>query len=231
MTIDDLLTALRSLPYRALIPNEAQEAVMRYSDGPLWVIAGPGTGKTEAVTLRCLRLLCVDRVPPEAIVFTTFTRKAARQLEHRLHLALAALAELFPDVRQIDVSRMRLGTLHSICWDLLTETPGSPFRHLRLLDELERAFFVRTQSRICRYYSEIDSQPLRQLLAWAANPDSPIPSQSLPSPSERGRIFIELCQRLVEDQVDRQRFAQQGQHLALLNELVTEYEHDNEILA
>src|SRR5260221_10112992 len=109
MTIDELLVALQSLPHRAIAPNDAQLAVMRYNDGPLWVIAGPGTGKTEAVTLRCLRLLCVDWVPPECIVYTTFTRKAARQLEHRLHLALAALGELFPDVRRIDASRMRLG--------------------------------------------------------------------------------------------------------------------------
>ena len=224
VTIDELLAALRSLPQRALNPNDAQLAVMRYNDGPLWVIAGPGTGKTEAIILRCLRLLCVDHVPPESIVFTTFTRKAARQLEQRLHLTLATLGDIIPDVRRIDVSRMRLGTLHSICWDLLTETPSSRFRHLQLLDELERAFFVRTQSRICQYYGDIDSEPLRQLLAWAENPDKPLVRGNLPAPSKRGRVFIKLCQRLIEDQVDREHLAQLGPHLALLDELITEYQ-------
>ena len=218
MTLDELLAALRSLPHRAVTPNDAQLAVMCYDGGPLWVVAGPGTGKTEAINLRCLRLLCVDGIPPECIVFTTYTRKAARQLENRLHFTLAALGERFPDIRQIDASRMRLGTLHSICWDLLTETPASPFRHLRRLDELERAFFVRTQSRICRY---IDAPELLHMLAWARNPDQPATSQALPSPSERGRIFVELCQRLVEDQVDRDRLAQHVPSAAPLIELLT----------
>ena len=125
MTIEELLAALQSLPHRALTPNDAQLAVMLYNAGPLCVIAGPGTGKTQSITLRCLRLLCVDQVPPECIVFTTYTRKASRELEQRLHLALAALGEVFPAVRRIDASRMRSGTLHSICWDLL-QTPAVP---------------------------------------------------------------------------------------------------------
>jgi DNA helicase-2/ATP-dependent DNA helicase PcrA len=221
MTIHDLLAALHSLPHRAITPNVEQLAVMRYNAGPLHVIAGPGTGKTEALILRCLRLLCVDRVPPESIVLTTYTRKAARQLEQRLHLMLAALGEIFPGVREIDVSRMRIGTLHSICWDLLTETPASPFRHLQRLDELERAFFVRTHSTICR---RIDSPALLQLLSWAQNPDQPAASQGLPSSAERGRLFIELCQRLVEDQVDRESFAQAVPSAAPIIELIAEYE-------
>jgi DNA helicase II / ATP-dependent DNA helicase PcrA len=46
----------------------------------------------------------------------------------------------------------------------------------------------------------------------------------LPSASKRGKTFIGLCQRLVEDQVDRKRLAQEGPHLALLEELIAEYE-------
>lgn len=224
MTLEELLGALHSAAHRAVTPNDAQLAVMRYNDGPLGVIAGPGTGKTEAVTLRCLRLLCVDNVAPERIIFTTYTRKAARQLEQRLHLALATLSEQYPDIRRIDASRMRLGTLHSICWDLLVETPASRFRHLQRLDELERTFFVRTQSRLCHYIDAIKSPELLQLLAWAKNPDHPDPDNAMPSPSQRGRIFIELCQRLIEDQVDQERFAQMVPSAAPLIDLIAEYE-------
>ena len=54
-------------------------------------MAGPGSGKTEVLTLFVLRLLYVDgdpvqpeRVPPESIFVTTFTEKAARNLEDRI---------------------------------------------------------------------------------------------------------------------------------------------------
>lgn len=163
MTGEELLDVLRGLPQRPIIPNQAQMAVMEYNEGPLWVIAGPGTGKTLSLVLRCARLLCVDRIPPEAIFLTTFTRKAARQLEHRLHELLGQLAQVVPEVGQIDLSRLRLGTLHRLCWDLLTETPASSFRRLKLLDELDRVFFVRTYSRICS--NQPDIEPLFALAA------------------------------------------------------------------
>ena len=91
MTNDELLDALAGLPHGGIIPNAEQRAVMEHTGGPLWVIAGPGTGKTQGLVLRTLRLLCVDSVAPEAIVLTTFTRKAAEQLEHRLHEILRRL--------------------------------------------------------------------------------------------------------------------------------------------
>src|SRR5260221_81149 len=138
MTVDELLDALESHTNRT--PNREQRDVMEYNEGPLWVIAGPGTGKTYALILRCLRLLCVDRIRPENIVLTTFTHQAADELKQRLLTSLLQLSTTFPETSAIDLSRMRLGTLHSLCWDFLTETPGSRFRHLESMTPLDRAF-------------------------------------------------------------------------------------------
>ncbi len=113
MTIDELLDALASQTGRT--PNPEQRTVMEHNDGPLWVIAGPGTGKTYALILRCLYLLCLCHVPPEAIVLTTFTRKAAEELKQRLHEAILRLSVVFLEMSAIDVSQMRVGTLHSLC--------------------------------------------------------------------------------------------------------------------
>src|SRR6185312_2077805 len=82
MTIDTFLKTWVKLIGK--VPNVAQQSVFEHSNGPLWVIAGPGTGKTQTLILRCLFLLCVKQVPPEAIILTTFTRKAADELETRL---------------------------------------------------------------------------------------------------------------------------------------------------
>jgi DNA helicase-2/ATP-dependent DNA helicase PcrA len=219
MTADELLAALASTTGRS--PNREQRDVMKYNGGPLWVIAGPGTGKTYALVLRCLRLLCVDRVPPEAIVLTTFTRKAAEELQQRLHEALLRLAVSFPEVGAIDISQMRLGTLHSLCWDFLAETPASPFRHLQPLDALDRAFFVYTQSRFCKNDQEPESEQLfLQLLSWVDDKSY----RALPSRWRRAQKFIEMYERVVDDQVARTRFAASGPAFRLLVQLIDEYE-------
>lgn len=128
MTNEELLEALAGPPHGAIVPNAEQRSVMEHTGGPLWVIAGPGTGKTQGLVLRTLRLLCVDGVVPEAIVLTTFTRKAAEQLESRLHEVLRRLARAYPEVGQIDLGRMHLGTMHNICCSLLTASPSSAYR-------------------------------------------------------------------------------------------------------
>ena len=219
MTTEELLEALVARTGRT--PNSEQRVVMEQWGGPLQVIAGPGTGKTYALILRCLHLLCVDRVPPEAIVLTTFTRKAAEELRQRLHEALLRLGSVFPEVRTIDISPMRLGTLHSLCWDFLTETPGSPFRHLCPLVALDRAFFVYSRSRFCRFDqgSDIDALFI-ELASWVDNKSY----KTLPAPWRRAQMFVTMYERLMNDRVDRARFAEARSAFKLLIQLVEEYE-------
>ncbi len=219
MTIDELLAAWASLTEK--FPNPEQRTVMDYTDGPLWVIAGPGTGKTSALILRCLYLLCVRHVPPEAIVLTTFTRKVAEELEQRLQEALLRLSTVFPELRSVDISRMRLGTLNSLCWNILTDTPESRFRHLRSLTALDQAFFVYTQSRFCAY--EVDSETEKlflHLLSWVDNK----PYKVLPPRWLRVKKFTTMYERLINDQIDRARFSASSTTFRMLVQLVEEYE-------
>jgi DNA helicase II / ATP-dependent DNA helicase PcrA len=64
--------------------NPHQRQAVDFGTGPLWIIAGPGSGKSEVQVTRALKLVCVDGVMPRSILLTTFTRKAARNLEDRL---------------------------------------------------------------------------------------------------------------------------------------------------
>src|SRR5258708_6275428 len=127
MTTDELLEAWTALTGR--LPNREQRRVMEHGDGPLWIIAGPGTGKSYALVLRCLYLLCVCNIPPEAIVLTTFTKKTAAELEQRLLEALLQLSTTYPDLKAIHIAQMRMGTMHSLCFRILTDSPNSSFRH------------------------------------------------------------------------------------------------------
>lgn len=221
MTIEDLLQALQTLSLPQ--PNEAQCTVMLHDGGPLWVIAGPGTGKTQALILRCLRLLCVDKVPPAAILLTTYTRKAAFQLQQRLQETLSQLHSLFPEIGDIDLTTMRLGTIHSLCIDILQGTPGSPYRHIHLLDEIERIFFVMANSRLCSTSLDNDAVHL-DLLAWAKNPAKPSDLSFLPSRWERARIFLQLFERLIEDQVDLPQIMKSSVNWRTFGEFIDEYQ-------
>jgi len=64
--------------------NEAQRAVVAHSEGPLLVIAGPGSGKTYSIVLRALNLLLLGKAAPRDVVLCTFTEKAAFEMRDRL---------------------------------------------------------------------------------------------------------------------------------------------------
>ena len=56
--------------------NPSQRAVVSHSDGPLLVIAGPGSGKTFSLVLRALNLLVFGRAP--ALIAPTLTLVTVR---------------------------------------------------------------------------------------------------------------------------------------------------------
>lgn len=88
--------------------SSQQQEVVSHIDGPLLVIAGPGSGKTRVLTER-IRNLLTNVQGHFRVLALTFTNKAADEMRERL-------ADL-GDRRQ----RAYLGTLHSFCLDLLSE--------------------------------------------------------------------------------------------------------------
>ena len=67
--------------------NDAQRAIVGHLDGPLLVIAGPGSGKTYSIVLRALNLLLLEKAQPRELVLCTFTEKAAFEMRDRLAAA------------------------------------------------------------------------------------------------------------------------------------------------
>lgn len=88
--------------------SEQQRRVVEHVNGPLLVVAGPGSGKTRVLTERVRRL--ITEVPGHfRVLALTFTNKAASEMKDRL-------SDL-GDARQ----RAFIGTLHSFCTDMLAE--------------------------------------------------------------------------------------------------------------
>ena len=88
--------------------SAAQTDVVIFNDGPLLVVAGPGSGKTRVLTEQVRRLL--SSVPGHfRVLALTFTNKAAAELSERL--------KDLGDLRQ----RAFIGTLHGFCLEMLSE--------------------------------------------------------------------------------------------------------------
>jgi superfamily I DNA/RNA helicase len=122
--------------------NEPQEQAIRYGEGPLWVIAGPGSGKTEVLVSRALLLLLVRDVDPESIMLTTFTRKAAQGLEERI---MERVTELGYD-DEVDPNRIRIGTLHQLCDEIMGDYTYEEYGLTQLLDDAGQDIFIRQES-------------------------------------------------------------------------------------
>ena len=97
--------------------NENQLEAVNWNEGPLLVLAGPGSGKTRVLTYRIARI--IEETPDKhfRILGLTFTNKAAAEMRERI-------AALVPNAGE----RTQLATFHSFCADLLRQHG----HHLRL---------------------------------------------------------------------------------------------------
>lgn len=95
--------------------NEAQKEAIQTTEGPLLIIAGPGTGKTFTLVKRIVYLITQKDVKPEEIMVATFTEKAAKELVTRI------TNELLKIGLTVNVNEMYVGTFHSICLRIIKE--------------------------------------------------------------------------------------------------------------
>lgn len=103
-------------------PDGQMRSVESPQSDSIFVVAGPGSGKTTVLALRALKFIYVDGVAPEEILATTFTRKAARELRSRIlswgdriRRTLLERGLYDPDVLEsLDLNAVITGTLDSI---------------------------------------------------------------------------------------------------------------------
>ena len=66
------------------LANSQQLKAINHVDGPLLIIAGPGSGKTYTLVERVVNLIQSKNIEPEAFFVVTFTEKAAQELKTRI---------------------------------------------------------------------------------------------------------------------------------------------------
>jgi DNA helicase-2/ATP-dependent DNA helicase PcrA len=106
------LTAVFNDAYRSL--NPSQRLAVDTIEGPVMVIAGPGTGKTQILTLRIVNILRCTDTKPENILALTFTNAGAHAMRSRLRTFIGAAAYRVP-----------IHTFHSFAEVLINQYPES----------------------------------------------------------------------------------------------------------
>ncbi len=89
--------------------NPSQRKAVEALDGPVLILAGPGSGKTRVLTYRISYLVRECKIEPYNIIAVTFTNKAAREMRNRLEKLIGAQ----------NLERLTLGTFHAICARIL----------------------------------------------------------------------------------------------------------------
>ncbi len=90
-----------------MLSNQAQSEAISHNEGPILVLAGPGSGKTHVITKRIEYLINEYKVRPEEILVITFTKYAAKEMSSRIYKNIGTR------------SSITIGTFHGIFYGIL----------------------------------------------------------------------------------------------------------------
>ena len=174
-------------------PNEGQKPAVLARDRDVVVTAGAGTGKTRTLVARYLSLLAEGK-PLRAIVAITFTLKAAQEMRNRIRAEMRRYLDqpgLLPaerlhwDTLYNELDAGRIGTIHSLCSEILRAHPAEAGLDPRfdVLDEGQAGILV--------------NEAIDEAMAWAADDETAVILYSLLGErSLRGTLEGLMGQRL-----------------------------------
>jgi len=95
--------------------NNQQKAAVQTTEGPVLVLAGPGSGKTRVLTRRIAYLIEEKKIDPWHVLAVTFTNKAAKEMGHRVE---DLIGHHFPppgEGHRRSLGGLTIGTFHAVC--------------------------------------------------------------------------------------------------------------------
>lgn len=114
--------------------NPSQAEAVETIEGPVLVVAGPGTGKTQVLSYRIANILSKTDTSPNNILCLTFTETGVAEMRRRLYKVIGK-----------DALHVKIYTFHSFCNDIIQTNPESfAFaKELVQLDDLNKIKIIR----------------------------------------------------------------------------------------
>lgn len=134
--------------------NEEQRRAAEAGDGPVFIQAGPGTGKTKTLTARIAYLVARGKAKPEQILALTFTKKAAEEMNNRTKILLDS--QTAPPI---------ITTFHALCYELLQEGQTEP---ITFISDTERPVLIKALHKPA-VYAGVSTRELALLISKAKN--------------------------------------------------------------
>ena len=128
--------------------NSEQQRAVSAGNGPVMIVAGPGTGKTKTLVARIVHVLQHDKAKPQQILALTFTKKAAEEMRSRLK-------------DQIEGMLPEIATFHALCHKILDS-------ELPFISEIQRLQIVKSLKRP-KEYKDISARELGLVISRAKN--------------------------------------------------------------
>lgn len=118
---------------KKITPNKNQLLCINEIEGPVMVLAGPGTGKTFVLIERISRMLNLG-IKPSEILCLTFSEAAANEMKSRL------LKKVGPKAASVSIN-----TYHSFCNDIINKYPSKfeLFEGVKLIDDISKVNLVK----------------------------------------------------------------------------------------
>lgn len=211
--------------------HDQQEAILSKANEGLFIVAGPGSGKTTVIVLKILKYIFVDDIKPNEILATTFTKKAADELYSRIlgwgdeiknYLIDNAGDDfdLLIAINRIDFNQLTIGTTDSIAQELLRvhKEPGT--NQEVVIEEFVAKFaMVKILLKDNRYLDENLQGYLKSFTT----------KDKLKEASQMSEILLQFKNRMYFDQIDFDEFyanVGEGGGARIALDCIKEYEEE-----
>src|ERR1035437_5506550 len=176
-------TQVFDLKYKSL--NSAQKKAVDTIDGPVMVIAGPGTGKTTMLTLRIANILKLTDTPPSGILAITYTDAGVKAMRSKLR-----------DIIGNRAHEVAIHTFHSFSAVMIAEYPD----HFLHLDGLKHISAVEQESMI----RSIIAEPAFGELHPIGKPDAYIPAiMNAIDAAKREALIPDIVRQHAKKEIER----------------------------
>lgn len=211
--------------------TEQNNAVEATPMPPVFIVAGPGTGKTTVLALRVIKHILVDEYPPNSIIATTFTRKAASELRSRiLSWGVATQQEALTQaqnqgdqqkvqwLQSLDINQVKTGTLDSLAEEMIADDrqPGE------ITPTVIEGFMAKGLLRKNVMFTN-GRHNNNTLQTHLSNFNQQFPGVN--SFSSKLKICHSFADRALHDGIDINNYAIQGQGHQILVDIINDYHH------